>query len=65
MSTLILTTERTYLREFNNLDIEALTLLLADPEVMHFSMSGIMTKEESQKRLESHIENYKIGMHSP
>jgi hypothetical protein len=33
MSTLILTTERTYLREFNNLDIEALTLLLADPDV--------------------------------
>jgi RimJ/RimL family protein N-acetyltransferase len=65
MSTLILTTERTYLREFNNLDIEALTLLLADPEVMHFSMTGIMTREESQKRLESHIENYKTGIHSP
>jgi ribosomal-protein-alanine N-acetyltransferase len=65
MSTLILTTERTYLREFNNLDTEALTLLLADPKVMHFSMSGIMTREESQKRLESHIENYKIGIHSP
>jgi RimJ/RimL family protein N-acetyltransferase len=28
-------------------------------------MSGIMTREESQKRLESHIENYKIGIHSP
>lgn len=60
-----LTTQRIYLREFNNLDLEAFALLLADSEVMHFSMTGTMSREESQKLLESYIANYKVGIHSP
>ncbi len=60
-----LSTQRTYLREFNDLDNENLALLLADPAVMHFSMTGVKTKEESQELLKSYIENYRVGILSP
>ncbi len=65
MNEAILRTQRTYLKEFTNSDIDSLASLLADPEVMRFSMTGPMTKEETQKLLRSWIENYKIAINSP
>jgi [ribosomal protein S5]-alanine N-acetyltransferase len=48
----IANTERLLIRPLQDTDITALANMLADPEVMRFSVNGIMTREASQRFLD-------------
>ncbi len=53
-----LETERLVLREFTIDDWDAFAWLMADPEVMRFSLNGPMNKEQARKYLERIIAHY-------
>ncbi len=61
-----ITTERLLLREFTEEDLSDFTLLMADPQVMEFSLKGTLSKEEAreylQKRILSHYQKYGFGL---
>lgn len=64
-----LETERLILREFIVDDLDAFASLMADPEVMHFSLSGPMknvtqVKEYFQKRILDHLTQYGYGLYA-
>lgn len=65
---MILQTERLILREFTIEDVDAFASLMADPEVMRFSINGPMDKElarESfQKRILDHYSQYGYGLYA-
>lgn len=50
-----LTTERLNLRSFTTGDLDALSALLGDPEVMRFSLYGPLSREKVQKYLTESI----------
>jgi len=63
-----LETERLILREFTSEDFETFASLMADPEVMRFSVSGPMkdmsrVKEHFQKRILDHYTQYGHGFY--
>lgn len=51
-------TERATLRRFNDGDAGNMHLLLGNPEVMRFSISGVKTKEKSEAFLHARLEQY-------
>lgn len=64
-----LETERLILREFTIDDLDAFASLMADPEVMRFSLSGPMkdvtqVKEHFQKRILDHHTQYGHGLYA-
>ncbi len=52
---MILQTPRLLLREFTENDLDAFALIMADPEVMKFSLSGPQSKEVAKQYLEHRI----------
>ncbi|MBA2726736.1 MAG: GNAT family N-acetyltransferase [Parachlamydiaceae bacterium] len=65
---MILETERLILREFSMDDLHAFASLMADPEVMRFSLSGPMSKEKAkeylQTRILDHYAKYGYGLYA-
>jgi RimJ/RimL family protein N-acetyltransferase len=63
---MLLATEHLILRDFTRSDFEAFAALVADPEVMRFSLKGPMAKEEAkeyfQKRVLDHYAKYGFGV---
>lgn len=63
---MILQTPRLVLREFIEEDFDAFALLMADPEVMRFSLSGPLSREQAkhyfQTRILSHYSAFKFGL---
>jgi [ribosomal protein S5]-alanine N-acetyltransferase len=63
-----LETERLILREFTIEDFDAFAWLMADPEVMRFSLNGPMNKEQAreyfQKRILAHYSQYGYGLYA-
>ena len=64
-----LETERLILREFTMDDLDAFASLMADPEVMRFSLSGPMKDKEQareylQKRIIDHYAQYGSGLYA-
>jgi RimJ/RimL family protein N-acetyltransferase len=64
-----LETERLILREFTLDDLDVFALLLGDPEVMRFSLSGPMKEKEQakeylQKRILDHYAKYGYGLYA-
>ncbi len=64
-----LDTERLTLREFTLNDLDAFAALMADPEVMRFSLSGPMKDKEQareylQKRILDHYTQYGYGLYA-
>lgn len=55
---IIATTPRLTLRHFRPEDVGALTAVLSDPEVMRFSVTGPMTREQVQAMLERVYRSY-------
>ena len=59
-------TERIDIREFTLKDLAAFQHLMADPEVMRFSLKGPLTKEEAaesfEKRILAHYQKYGFGL---
>lgn len=51
-------TERLRLREFQREDFQTLAPILADPKVMQFSPTGIISVEQVQQKIESFIACY-------
>lgn len=62
-----LETERLILREFTLSDLDVFAWLVADPEVMRFSLKGPMNKEQAgeylQKRILEHYSQYGYGLY--
>jgi RimJ/RimL family protein N-acetyltransferase len=58
--------DRLVLREFTPLDLDDLARVLADPQVMHFSISGPLSKEQAeymlQKRILEHYAKHGFGL---
>ena len=52
-------TERLILRHFCENDIDRLAEILADPEVMKFSLKGTYSLEQTRKFVEHTISSYK------
>lgn len=61
----ILTTTRTYLREFTELDLDELAPIFADPEVMIFSVIGVLNRNEVQNLLADWIKRYRTNILAP
>jgi RimJ/RimL family protein N-acetyltransferase len=66
---MILTTERLILRPFNMSDLDNFASLMADPEVMRFSISGPMkdlqkVKDYFQSRILGHYDKYGYGLYA-
>ena len=63
---MILQTPRLLLREFTKDDLDAFALIMADPEVMRFSLSGPQSKEVAKHYLEHriihHYQTYGYGL---
>lgn len=63
-----LETERLIIREFTLDDLDAFAFLMADPEVMRFSLSGPMNKEQAreylQKRILDHYAMFGYGLYA-
>jgi [ribosomal protein S5]-alanine N-acetyltransferase len=55
---MLLETQRLVLREFRREDFQELASILADPEVMRFSPTGILSISETQEKIESFIASY-------
>ncbi|MBW4556639.1 MAG: GNAT family N-acetyltransferase [Trichormus sp. ATA11-4-KO1] len=53
-----LETPRLILREFRREDFQQLASILADPQVMKFSRTGILSSSETQEKIESFIVSY-------
>lgn len=56
MSTL--RTERLLLREFQTTDVAALAVILRDPQVMRFSVRGVLSEQATGQFVENCIEHY-------
>lgn len=52
---MILKTERLILREFTENDLDALAPILADPQVMRFSINGPMNREKAEELLKTRV----------
>ncbi|SCA64181.1 hypothetical protein SCG7086_CL_00080 [Chlamydiales bacterium SCGC AG-110-P3] len=50
-----LATDRLLIREFSESDLIDLVQVLADPQVMEFSVSGALTEEEVKFKLQDQI----------
>lgn len=63
---MILKTERLKIRKFTESDLEDLSMLLADPEVMRFSLIGPQSREQTEKMLQerilAHYAQYGFGL---
>ncbi|MBI5273725.1 MAG: GNAT family N-acetyltransferase [Chlamydiales bacterium] len=63
---MILETKHLILRKFKEDDLDVLASILANKEVMHFSISGPLsrdqTREHLQKRILDHYEKYGFGL---
>jgi [ribosomal protein S5]-alanine N-acetyltransferase len=63
---MLLITERLILREFTEADLPDFSALMADPEVMRFSVNGPLSQEQAkenlQKRILAHYEHYGFGL---
>jgi [ribosomal protein S5]-alanine N-acetyltransferase len=55
---IIAETQRIMLRFFNLNDIDALTAIFADPQVMHFSISGVKTKAQTKSTIDNILLSY-------
>lgn len=55
---IILETERLIIREFTPSDVEALSQILAKPEVMLFSPTGTLSPEQTSLKIQSFIDSY-------
>lgn len=55
----ILETERLILREFQPEDYPELSPILANPNVMKFSVSGCLTVAQTQEKIKSFIDSYR------
>jgi RimJ/RimL family protein N-acetyltransferase len=51
-------TERLIIREFQVFDIEALAQILAKPEVMQFSPTGVLSTKKTAVRIQSFLDSY-------
>lgn len=56
--TIIAETERLQIRQFRRDDLDALSAVLSDPEVMRFSLGGVKTKPEVAGFIEKALEIY-------
>jgi RimJ/RimL family protein N-acetyltransferase len=54
----IVETERLILREFQQGDYRELSLILANPNVMKFSVSGCLTVAQTQDKINTYIDSY-------
>ncbi len=54
----IVQTERLLIREFEEGDLDPLAAMLSDPDVMRFSVNGVMSREKSLNFLKSCMEQY-------
>lgn len=54
-----LETERLVLREFQPADVQGLAPILADPQVMKFSPTGVASMRQTQDKIESFIACYR------
>lgn len=61
----IIKTKRLSLRKFTKSDLEALADILADSDVMRYSMKGVMDKYQSMEMLRQWIENYENNILAP
>ena len=60
---IITQTERLIIREFQVLDIEALAQILAKPEVMQFSLDGVLSSKQTAVKIQSFLDSYqKYGL---
>jgi RimJ/RimL family protein N-acetyltransferase len=55
---IITQTERLIIREFQVLDIEALAQILAKPEVMQFSLDGVLSNKQTAVKIQSFLDSY-------
>ena len=55
---IILETDRLFLREMTQKDLDALCMILCDPDVMRAAYETPFTTEESQRWLERHLARY-------
>jgi RimJ/RimL family protein N-acetyltransferase len=55
---IIAQTERLIIREFQVLDIEALAQILAKPEVMQFSLDGVLSTKQTAVKIQSFLDSY-------
>ncbi|AFY36179.1 GNAT family N-acetyltransferase [Calothrix sp. PCC 7507] len=53
-----LETQRLILRDFQQKDVDQLTPILANPRVMEFSPTGILSASQTQARIDSFITSY-------
>ncbi len=51
-------TERLIIREFQVFDIEALAQILAKPEVMQFSATGVLSTKQTAVKIQSFLDSY-------
>ena len=61
---IIAETPRLFLRHFCENDLEYLAPILADPEVMKFSLKGVKNKEETKEFIQKIISDYKTKGYS-
>ena len=55
---IITQTERLIIREFQILDIEPLAKILAKPEVMRFSTTGVLSTKQTTVKIQSFLDSY-------
>ena len=55
---IITQTERLIIREFQVLDIEALAQIMAKPEVMQFSLDGVLSTKQTAVKIQSFLDSY-------
>lgn len=51
-------TDRLFIRQFGNADLDEMAKILGDPEVMRFSLSGTKNQAETQQFIEKCLETY-------
>lgn len=54
----IIETPRLIIREFTMSDVDNLAYILSKPEVMHFSLTGAISTEETAIKIKSYIDSY-------
>lgn len=66
MGQILINTERLVLRKFEESDLHSFSLLVADPEVMRFSLKGPLSPEEAkeyfERRVLSHYQTHGFGL---
>ncbi len=55
---IIVQTERLIIREFQVSDIEALAQIMAKPEVMQFSLAGVLSTKQTAVKIQSFLDSY-------